>query len=63
MSSLGWRKETHMSKGKKTCATCKWCAMPTSPYPAALAMCGNGRAILIMQDPEKVSCINHAPKN
>ncbi len=51
-----------METEKKCCATCKWCVMPTPPYPAALAMCGNGRRGLIMQNPEKAVCVKHDPK-
>lgn len=56
MSNLIPPNEGNVSNEKKTCATCKWCMMPTPPYPAALAMCGNGKGMLIMQDPEKAVC-------
>ena len=36
--------------------------MPTPPYPAALAMCGKGKGMLITRDPEKVFCVEHDAK-
>lgn len=60
MSNLIPPEESIVTKEQKTCATCKWCVMPTPPYPAALAVCGRG--LLITQDPEKVGCAKHDPK-